>query len=186
MNRAALIALAGLLVVVGCSRASSPAQRQEKREGMESARKQAEDPEARPQLAKHRVMKKETCQIASQTARCYGVSTDAKSREDLSALTQHFRNQSSGIDAVEVTFFVDKPYPNSAEGYAFYDREAAQNILSKTLSKGVNSNEEVNKAMHNDGIYVLTVEDKLEQQACEGWEPRSLGPPPERWECPGF
>jgi PBP1b-binding outer membrane lipoprotein LpoB len=149
MNRVVLMALAGLLFVTGCSQANSPMERQEKRADIESARKQAEDPESRPQLATHHVTKKETCHIASQTARCYSVSTSAKSREDLTTLTQHFRNRSSGPDTVVL-------------------------------------NQEVNEAMQNDGVYVLTVEDKIEQQACEGWDPGALGPPPERWDCPGY
>ena len=102
----------------------------------------------------------------------------------MTALTQHSRNRSSGTDILVVTFFFDKPRPNSAQGFAFYNREAAQNILSETLPKGVNLNEEVGKAMQNDGIYVL--EDKIEQQACKNWDPRNLGPPPKRWDCPGY
>ncbi len=186
MNRVVLMALAGLLLITGCSQANSPMERQEKRADVESARKQTEDPESRPQLAKHHVTKKETCHIASQTARCYSVSTSATSSEDLTALTQHFRNRSSGTDTVVVTFFFDKPRPNSAQAFAFYDREAAQNILSESLPKGVNLNEEVNATMQNDGVYLLTIEDKIEQQACKSWDPRTLGPPPERWECPGY
>jgi hypothetical protein len=38
----------------------------------------------------------------------------------------------------------------------------------------------------NGGIYVVTLEDAIEQQACENWEAQSEGPPPEEWDCPGY
>jgi hypothetical protein len=59
-------------------------------------------------------------------------------------------------------------------------------MLSETLPNGINLNEEVKEAMQNDGVYVLTVEDKIEQQACESWDPGALGPPPEQWDRPGY
>jgi hypothetical protein len=132
-------------------------------------------------------IEKETCQLASHTTRCYSVSTDAKSVKDLTALTQHFRDQSTDVDAVAVTFVSDKPQANSSgTGFAFNSEEAARNILSEILPKGADLNEEVNKAMQNGGIYVVTLEDAIEQQACENWEAQSEGPPPEEWDCPGY
>jgi hypothetical protein len=183
MNRVVLIALAGLLMAIGCSKASSPAERQDKREGIERAQKL----ESPSKLAKYHVTEKKTCQVASQTTKCYSVSTDAKSRKDFTALTQHFRDQSADVDAVVVAFFFDKPRADSSgTGFAFNNEETARNILSEILPEGANLNEEVNKAMRNDGVYVVTLEDATEQEVCENWEAQGLGPPPEEWECPGY
>src|SRR5215212_4401442 len=203
MNRALLIALAGLLMTMGCSQANSPVENQE------SAQKGADKPQSPAELPKYRVTKKKTCQIASQSTRCYSVSTDATSEEDLTAFTQHFRKQSGGVDNVVVTFFFDKPQPNSSgrgftfhiffdepeantsgRGFAFNSKEAARNILSRSLPQerfqDADLNEEVSKAMQNDGIYVISIEDEVEQQACKDWDSKMLGPPPKQWDCPSL
>jgi len=191
MNRALLIALAGLLMTMGCSQANSPAEHQERKESLESAQKEAEKPESPAKLPKYHATKKKTCQIASQIATCYSVSTDATSGEDFTAFTQHFRKQSGGVDNVVVTFFFDEPQANSSgRGFAFNSKEAARNILSRFLPQdrflqGADLNEEVSKAMQNDGIYVISVEDEVEQQACKDWDSNTLGHPPKQWDCPG-
>ena len=191
MNRALLMALAGLLMTMGCSQANSPAEHQEGREGIESAPKGTNKPESSTKLPEYHVTKKKTCQIASQSTMCYSVSTDATSGEDFTAFTQHFRKQSGGVDNVVVTFFFDEPQANSSgRGFAFNSKEAARNILSRFLPQerllqDADLNQEVNKAMQNHGIYIISIEDEVEQQACEGWDPRSLGPPPKQWDCTG-
>jgi hypothetical protein len=40
--------------------------------------------------------------------------------------------------------------------------------------------------MQNGGIYVISIEDEVEQRACEGWDSTTLGRPPKQWDCPGF
>src|SRR5919107_1831955 len=102
MNRALLIALAGLLMTIGCSQANSPAEHQQRSEGLESAQKVANKPESLATLPKYHVTKKKTCQIASQTATCYSVSTHALSGEAFTAFTQHLRKQSGGVANVVV------------------------------------------------------------------------------------
>src|SRR5215208_6109689 len=146
MNRALLIALAGLLMTMGCSQANSPVENQA------SAQKGADKPQPPAELPEYHVTKKKRCQIASQTTKCYSVSTDATSEEDLTAFTQHLRKQSGGVGNVVVTFFFDKPQANtsgrgfafniffdepkagtSGRGFAFDSREAARKILSRSL-----------------------------------------------------
>src|SRR5215208_8124439 len=146
MNRALLIALAGLLMTMGCSQANSPVENQA------SAQKGADKPQPPAELPKYHVTKKKTCQIVSQSTRCYSVSTEATSEEDLTAFTQHFRKQSGGVDSVVVTFFFDKPQAKSSgrrftfkiffdepkantsgRGFAFNSKEAARKILSRSL-----------------------------------------------------
>jgi hypothetical protein len=89
---------------------------------------------------------------------------------------------------VAITFFFDEPQANSSGmGFAFESEEAARKILSESLPKGANLNKEVIKAMQrNDGIYVISVEDEVEQKACKSWDAQALGPPPKEWECPGY
>ena len=137
------------------------------------------------------LQKKKTCRIASHSARCYSVSTRATLEEDLIAFTQHFRKQSGDVDAVVVTFFFDKPQANSGSRASLSmfsltsqrlapavgasrseSREAARNILSRSLPQErfqyAYLNEEVSRAMQNDGIYVISIEDEMRQHACEG------------------
>ena len=134
MNRVLLIALAGLLMTLGCSQAHPPAERQEGRDGKVSAQKEADKPQSPAKLAKYHVTKKKTCQIASQITRCYSVSTDATSAEDFTAFMRHFGKQAGSVDAVVVTFFFDEPQANSSgRGFAFNSKEAARNILSRSL-----------------------------------------------------
>ena len=185
MNRALLIALAGLLMTMGCSQANSPVENQE------SAQKGTDKPQSPAELPKYHVTKKKTCQIASQSMRCYSVSTDATSEEDLTAFTQHFRNQSRAVDNVVVTFFFNKPQAkSSSRGFAFKIFFEARNILSRSLPQerfqDAYLSEQVSKAMQNDGIYVISIEDEVEQQACEDWDSKTLGHPPKQWDCPGY
>jgi hypothetical protein len=90
--------------------------------------------------------------------------------------------------------FFDKPEANtSGRRFAFNSKDAARNILSRSLPQerfqDAYLNEEVSKAMQNDDIYVIFIEDEIEQQACEGWvsnKSNTLGRPPKQWDCPGF
>ena len=183
MNRALLIAFVGLLMTMGCSQANSPTEHQE----------EAKKPESPAKLPKYHVTKKKACQIASQTATCYSVSTHALSGEAFAAFTQHFRKQSGGVDNVVVTFFFDEPQANSTGmGFAFNSKEAARSILSrffaqqKHILQDADLNEEVSKAIQNDGIYVVSVDDEVEQQMCAVWDTKTQEPPPKQWDCPGY
>jgi hypothetical protein len=192
MNRALLMALAGLLMTMGCGQANSPAEHRESRGDIESSQKEANEPESPAKLAEHRVTKKKGCRIASQTATCYSVSTDATSGEAFAALTRNLRKQSGGDDNVVVTFFFDEPRANSSgRGFAFESEEAARDVLSRVLPqerylRDEDLNEEVSKSMQNDGIYVISVADELAEEMCAAWDPRSLGPPPKQWDCAGL
>ena len=102
--------------------------------GMESAQKEADDPESPAKLAEHRVTKNNGCRVASQTATCYSVSTDATPGEACAALTRKLRKQSGSDDNVAVTFFFEEPRANSSgRGLAFESEEAARDVLSRIL-----------------------------------------------------
>jgi hypothetical protein len=105
-----------------------------KERGIDSTQKEANKPESPAKLAEHDVTKKKRCQIASQGATCYGVSTDATSGEAFTAFTRHFSKQSGGDDNVVVIFFFDELQANSSgRGFAFESKEAARDILSRVL-----------------------------------------------------
>jgi hypothetical protein len=107
------------------------------------------------------------------------------------ALTRHLRKQAGGDDSLVVTFFFDEPRANSSgRGFAFESKEAARDILSRVrpqerFLQDADLNEEVGRAMRNDGIYVLSIEDEVEQEACNDWDSKALGPPPKQWDCAG-
>jgi hypothetical protein len=70
--------------------------------------------------------------------------------------------------------FFDEPKANiNGRDFAFNSKEAARNILSRSLPQerslqDAYLNEELSKALQNDGIYAISIEDEIEQHACEG------------------
>ena len=56
-------------------------------------------------------------------------------------------------------------------------------------SASANVEEEVEKAMANDGIYIVPIEAMVEdmiEQECASWDTTTLGTPPPEWDCPGY
>jgi hypothetical protein len=116
--------------------------------------------------------------------KCYGVSTDATSREELEVITADLWLDSPGYLAVLVTFYPNKPAADlSAAGFAFENEQAARVVLAQFLSEGTSVEDEVREAMANGGIYVVVPADEtreLTQESAVG----PLGEAPARCVAP--
>lgn len=52
-----------------------------------------------------------------------------------------------------------------------------------------NVDEQVEEAMANDGISVLSIQDEVDaatEEMCAEWEVTTMGTPPPEWDCPGY
>jgi hypothetical protein len=96
--------------------------------------------------------------------KCYSVSTDATSREDLEFVTANLWLNSPRYLAVLVTFYPDKPTADvSARGFAFENEQAARVVLAQVLAQGSSVEDRVRETMANGGIYVISVADEVEE-----------------------
>ena len=96
--------------------------------------------------------------------KCYGISTDATSREELEVLTADLWLDSPGYLTVLVTFYPNKATADaSAWGFAFENEQAARVVLAQFLAQGTSVEDEVGEAMANDGIYVVTPADEARE-----------------------
>ena len=126
--------------------------------------------------------------------RVRGVSASTKttSAEGMEAITRELWSQTENADAMVAGFYPDKPMAElSGTGYAFRNREAARAVLSSqyTDPSEANIDEQVDDAMANDGISVLSIQDEVEaatEEMCAEWEVTTMGTPPPEWDCPGY
>jgi hypothetical protein len=102
------------------------------------------------------------CAETGVVGKCYSVSTDATSREDLIFVTANLWLNSPRYLAVLVTFYPDKPTADvSARGFAFENEQAARVVLAQVLAQGTSVEDRVREAMANGGIYVISVADEV-------------------------
>jgi hypothetical protein len=188
MARAVLVVLVSLLVVAGCGQANSPVEKREKKEGVEKAKEEV----ARPNLPAYDVTLEQDCPQGNFSGKCYSVSTDATSEKDLRALTEYFRDENPQSAAVLVTFYPKKPTADqSGSGFAFENATVARVVLSQMYQnpEDASVDEEVRKAMENNGIWVMSIADEVEsmtQDMCNDWDTTTMGTPPPEWNCPGY
>jgi hypothetical protein len=158
-----LVVLAIVLLLVGCSQAASPVEKQQKREDQE--RIDEVPPKEQPSdLPAYDIIMEQDCAETGVVGKCYSVSTDATSREDLIFVTANLWLNSPRYPAVLVTFYPDKPTADvSARGFAFENEQAARVVLAQVLAQGISVEDRVREAMANGGIYVISVADEVEK-----------------------
>jgi hypothetical protein len=104
------------------------------------------------------------CAETGVVGKCYGVSTDATSREELEVVTADLWFDSPGYLAVLVAFYPNKPTADvSAAGFAFENELAARVVLAQFLAQGTSVEDEVRKAMANGGIFVVALADEARE-----------------------
>jgi hypothetical protein len=89
-------------------------------------------------------------------------STKATSAEGMEAITRELWSETEGAEALVAAFHPDKPMAElSGTGYAFRNREAARAVLSSQYTDPSEANRggQVEEAMANDGISVLSIQD---------------------------
>jgi hypothetical protein len=105
-----------------------------------------------------------SCIDAGVVGKCYIVSTDATSREELELVTADLWLDSPGYMAVIVTFYHSKPSADvSAAGFAFENEQAARVALAQFLAQGTSVEDEVGEAMANGGVYVVAPADEARE-----------------------
>ena len=155
--------LALAILLVGCSQAAPSVEKQQKSVGSERVEKTPpRDPS--PDLPAYDITLQQDCAETGVVGKCYGVSTDATSREELEVVTADLWLDSPGYLAVLVTFYPNKPTADvSAAGFAFENEQAARVVLAQFLAQGPSVEDEVREAMGNGGIYVVAPADEAQE-----------------------
>jgi ABC-type Fe3+ transport system substrate-binding protein len=155
--------LAVVLLLVGCSQAAPPVEKQQKREGPERIG-EAPPSGPSPDLPAYDITLERDCAETGVVGKCYSVSTDATSRQELELLTADLWLASPRYLAVLVTFYPNKPTADvSAMGFAFENEQAARVVLAQFLAQGTSVEDEVREAMANGGIYVVSPADEARE-----------------------
>ena len=155
--------LAAVILLVGCSQAAPSVEKQQNREAQERIEK-APPRDPSPDLPAYDITLQQDCAETGVVGKCYGVSTDATSREELEVVIADLWLDSPGYVAVLVTFYPNKPTADvSAAGFAFENEQAARVVLAQFLAQGTSVEGEVGKSMANGGIFVVSVADEVRE-----------------------
>ncbi len=155
--------LAVVMLLVGCSQVAPSVEQQQKRQGPERIEK-APPRDPSPDLPAYNITLEQDCAETGVVGKCYGVSTDATSREELEVVTADLWLDSPGYLAVLVAFYPNKPTADvSAAGFAFENELAARVVLAQFLAQGTSVEDEVREAMANGGIYVVALADEARE-----------------------
>jgi hypothetical protein len=163
--------LAVVMILVGCSQAVPSVEKQNNREAPERIEK---DPlkGSSTTLPAYDITSEQDCAESGVVGKCYRVSTDATSREELEVITADLWLDNPGYLAVLVTFYPNKPTADiSAWGFAFENEQAARVVLAQFLAQGTSVEDEVRETMGNGGIYIVASADEareLTQQTAVG------------------
>ena len=152
--------LAAMLLLVGCNQSAPSVEKKQTREGPERIEK-APPREPSPDLPAYDITLQQDCADAGVVGKCFRVSTNATSREELELVTADLWLDSPGYMAVIVTFYPSKPTAGvvSAAGFAFENEQAARVVLAQFLAQGTSVEDEVGEAMANGGVYVVAPAD---------------------------
>ncbi len=161
-----LVLLTMAAMVAGCSGGpDANAPKQGGKEDVGKAAEAAEDEVAVPaDVPEYTLTRDEATVDPALGLRIRGVSasTDATSAEGMEAITRELWSETEDAEALVATFYPDKPMAElSGTGYAFRNRESARAVLSSqyTDPSEANIDEQVEEAMANDGISVLSIQD---------------------------
>ena len=159
-----VVALAVVLLLIGCGQAVSPVEKQERREGLQPTEMGAPPEDRSFGVPAYHITMEQVCADTGIVGKCYNVSTDATSREDLEVVTADLWLENPGYLAVLVTFYPNKPTaPLSGTGYAFKNEQAARVVLKQVTTEGATVEDEVREAMANGGIYVISIADEARE-----------------------
>ena len=177
--------LAVLLLLVGCGGAPSTVEGQEGREGPEQMEREAAPRERSPYVPAYDITMERECADVGVAGKCYNVSTDATSGEDLEAVTADLWLENPEYVAVLVTLYPNEPTADaSGMGLAFENEQVARAVLAQVMAQGATVEDEVREAMTNGGIYVLRYPTRCENSrrgppgSVPGHAPASSKPTP--------
>jgi hypothetical protein len=160
-----MMALAVMLLLVGCGQAASPVEKQENRRGQERIENGVSPEGGSPYVPAYDITMERDCADTGVVGKCYTVATDATSKEDLEVVTADLWLENPEYLAVLVTFYPEKPTADvSGAGFAFRNEQAARVVLKQVTAEGATVEDEVREAMANGGIYVIPVGDAKTQR----------------------
>ena len=117
-----------------------------------------------PNLPAYDITAEHDCAELGVVGKCFRVSTDATSREELEVVTADLWLDSPGYLAVLVTFYPNKPTADvSGRGFAFKNEQAARVVLKQVAAEGASVEDEVREAMATSGICVIRVADEARE-----------------------
>ena len=152
-----------VLLLVGCGQASS-VEKQQKREGLERVEKEVPQNEQSPYVPAYAITMEQECTDTGIVGKCYSISTEATSGEDLEVITSDIWLKNPEYLAILVTFYPNKPTAEvSGMGFAFKNEQVARVVLAQGLTQGATVEDEVGEAMANGGIYVVSVADEVRE-----------------------
>jgi hypothetical protein len=156
--------LAVVLLLVGCAQASSSVVKQHKSEDLEPVEKEVPQNEQSPYIPAYHITKERECTDTGIVGKCFSVSTDATSGEDLEVITSDIVLKNREYLAIVVSFYPNKSTADvSGMGFAFKNEQVARVVLAQYLAQGSTVEDEVGKAMANGGIYVVPVADGVRE-----------------------
>jgi hypothetical protein len=156
-----LLVVLAFAVLYGCDQAGSPVEEQEEQGGVENTRESkggaeetqgqtrqmgAEETqgqtrqEQEEELPPYDVATNQGCTEGGVTGRCLVVTTDATSRKDFRALTEHLRDENREAKAVVITFVpTDNPEGMNGLGAWFATERAAKAFLPEYPNREIRS-----------------------------------------------
>src|SRR5215213_10629803 len=162
-----LVVMAVLMVLYGCGQSSTaPEQGDEGGSQKETAEKEISVPANVPN---YDVTKEERCPVGNQDAKCITGFSGATSSEDIEAITRELWAKNQGENALIVILYPPRApgADMNGAGYAFSDRKAARAIIASQYTpsgqKIADIKGQANEAMKNDGIYVISMQDEVDQ-----------------------
>ncbi len=159
-----IVALAVVLLLVGCGQAALPVEEQDNRGILERIEKEVPPKEQSSDIPVYGITMERDCADTGIVGKCYSVSTDATSREDLEVVTADLWLENPEYLAVLVTFYPKQPTADvSGAGFAFKNEQAARVVLKQVTAEGATVEDEVREAMANGGIYVVSVTDGVRE-----------------------
>jgi hypothetical protein len=159
-----IMALAVVLLLVGCGQAASPVEKHEKRQGPKRIENGVPLKEGSPHIPGYDITMEKDCADTGVVGKCYTVATDATSKEDLEVVTADLWLENPEYLVVLVTFYPDKPTADvSGAGFAFKNEQAARVVLKQLTDEGATVEDEVREAMANGGIYVISAGDEMRE-----------------------
>ena len=159
-----MMALAVVLLLVGCSRAASPVEKHGKSQGPERIENGIPLVEGSPYIPDYDITMEKDCADTGVVGKCYTVATDATSKEDLEVVTADLWLENPEYLVVLVTFYPGEPTADvSGAGFAFKNEQAARVVLKQLTAEGATVEDEVREAMANGGIYVISAGDEMRE-----------------------
>ncbi len=192
----AVVLVSTMLVIAGCSQPAAPEQpeRGDAEGGVEQTpegEKLTKEVSVPADVPSYTLTKDQNGMVQGYDVRDVAATTDVTSEDDLEAITRELWAETNA-DVLVVTFYPNEPTAESSGvGQAFLGEDAARAFISAqyTDPSVADIDGQVSKAMNNDGLLVISMQDEveaIEEEMCAEWDVTVMGTPPPEFNCPGY